>query len=859
MKYTGFSVGGVESLWTDLVTAASDQERAERLRIIGKEEARLTHELGGNLLRVFFSFSSLLTEIAPNHQWLGLDLLPKTHDQAWHLLPDSEKVTALDTVSATLATVIEGVAKLPKNGDGLAFADLDAYIAGVRSFNSAHPDVPSVHVLLTLLAPPPVQILESPSKGQLAYCSRDFTFETLWARYIDIFVRLWRIVVQRYIVEPGVRRVVCAFELNNEPDYEWLPDELRIERAKDKNANPLLKYITELHYPQIPEKQVVAPPFERTAWGGFQAQRGPWSDDSATPDVPLVAFDWGQKFDWYVRCYADLAEHTSYAIMQATRTAGFDDIDIVSAGVTHNNIDYLMRMYRANSRAFAYCTAIGLHPYHWPEHNIHDTKFKSPYDLSQWRLANPRQFARKYFKRFDFFREVAKLTRLSGHESFGLGGKKIWLTEFGIPTKVIGAHNENNAQFVPLIRPRSLPAEALPFKSEVWEDLWDAFFDQVTVADLEAANCEMLAFYTLRETAGPFFDKHDDDRSNLALIRRDGSPRMDPQTFSRFQNFMDAAHRRKAHGPVSFSAMPLWARGKSHSATLLRNRPWEYVTTPTEALSTISMLSEDEKRFLYWCTSQFYENKGEIVELGPFAGGSSVALAAGLRTSWSDANRRIQVYDRFQTDEFIDNFYLKPNGLAAISGRFRHVYDKQTAAFADLLVVHDGDVTLERWNGAPIEILFIDIAKTWHVNDYVNRTFFPYLIPGKSLVIQQDFFHQWEYWTILTMELLKDYFEYVGFVRWNSAVYQCTHAVPLDVIPKNLRALGLDRLRGLLDAQIARHQEPYLRGMLQTAMVCLLRDFEAYGYAAEIANKAVLEFAGQPIVIDALKQVGFVA
>ena len=53
MKYTGFSVGGVESLWTELVTAASDQERAERLRIIRKEEARLTHELGGNLLRVF--------------------------------------------------------------------------------------------------------------------------------------------------------------------------------------------------------------------------------------------------------------------------------------------------------------------------------------------------------------------------------------------------------------------------------------------------------------------------------------------------------------------------------------------------------------------------------------------------------------------------------------------------------------------------------------------------------------------------------------------------------------------------------------------------------------------------------------
>jgi hypothetical protein len=120
-----------------------------------------------------------------------------------------------------------------------------------------------------------VQILESPSKGQLAYCSRDFTFETLWARYIDIFVRLWRIVVQRYIVEPGVRRVVCAFELNNEPDYEWLPDELRIERAKDKNANPLLKYITELHYPQIPEKQVVAPLLKEQPGAASRLNAGP--------------------------------------------------------------------------------------------------------------------------------------------------------------------------------------------------------------------------------------------------------------------------------------------------------------------------------------------------------------------------------------------------------------------------------------------------------------------------------------------------------------------------------------------------------------------------------------------------------
>jgi hypothetical protein len=271
------------------------------------------------------------------------------------------------------------------------------------------------------------------------------------------------------------------------------------------------------------------------------------------------------------------------------------------------------------------------------------------------------------------------------------------------------------------------------------------------------------------------------------------------------------------------------------------------------------MLTEDEKKFLYWCTAHFYESKGEIVELGAFAGGSSVALAAGLRAGWGDAGRTVKVYDRFLTDDFIDEFYLRPNSLTAISGSFRHVYDMQTVAFADLLTVREGDVTGETWNGSPIEILFIDIAKAWHVNDHVNRTFFPHLIPDKALVIQQDFFHQWEYWTILTMELLKDYFEYVGFVRWNSAVYRCTRSIPIDVIPRDLRSLGLDYLRDLLHTQIARHEDAYLRGILKAALIGLLRDFGAFEEAAEIASVVMLESSGQPAVIQAIKEFGLAA
>jgi len=856
MRYVGFSVGGVEWLWTDLVTSASPSERLDRLRTIGHEEARLTRQLGGNLLRVFFSFASLLREFVPNPQKPGMDFTPKTHEGAWHLLPDTEKIAALDQVLETLETLHARLTALPANGQGLAFEDLDGYLDGVRACNETQRKERSVRVLLTLVALPPVQILEAPAGIVLSHYRRRYTFNRLWELYIAISIRLWRMVVRRYVVEPREHKVVCALEMNNEPDYEWLPDEVRIEKALDPNAYPLSKYITELHQPQIPEGQRVSPPFERSPWGTFKEQLGMWTEAAPASKTPVMEFNWGPKFDWYVRCYAELSVHMSYAVMHESRSAGCNDLDIVSAGVTHNNIDYLIRMYRANPQAFQYCTAIGLHPYHWPEHNVHDTQFVSPYDLRDWRSASPREFAMRFFKRFDFFTEAARLTRLSGPESFGLEGKKLWLTEFGIGSKIMGAHNYDHAEFVGLIRPRAIPADALPFKSAVWEDLWDAFFDQITPAYLDANNCPTILFYTLRETACPAFDKHDDDRSNMALIRRDGSPRMDPQTFLRFRSFMSAATGEPDERDVIFSNMPIWARGKSYSNALLRSRPWLYTPVPNDVLQTISMLSEDEKRFLYWCTAHFYENKGEIVELGPFAGGSSVAFARGLQSAWQGSQRTVKVYDLFRTDEYMDKYYFEPNGLSTIDGNFRHIYDKQTAGCADLLTVYEGDVTKTGWNGDPIEILFIDIAKMWHVNDHVNRTFMPHLIPGKSLVIQQDFFHQWECWTVLTMELLRDYFEYVGFVRWNSAVYRCTRAVPLHVIPEDLRSLGLDRLRELMNAAIERHKDGYLRGMLNTALIGLLKDFGAHQDALQLGQRVARNFSDQPIVIQAVKDLG---
>ena len=119
----------------------------------------------------------------------------------------------------------------------------------------------------------------------------------------------------------------------------------------------------------------------------------------------MLDYDWGDKFNWYVKCYADNAAHYSYALWQTTRAAGHDT-HIISGGVTHNNIDYLLRVDRAHAGAFTYCTGIGLHPYHWPQHNIYDTQFRRAHAPRRWMWATPRDFASEHFKCFDFFTEL---------------------------------------------------------------------------------------------------------------------------------------------------------------------------------------------------------------------------------------------------------------------------------------------------------------------------------------------------------------------------------------------------------------------------------------------------------------------
>jgi hypothetical protein len=141
-----------------------------------------------------------------------------------------------------------------------------------------------------------------------------------------------------------------------------------------------------------------------------------------------------------------------------------------------------------------------------------------------------------------------------------------------------------------------------------------------------------------------------------------------------------------------------------------------------------------------------------------------------------------------------------PESTPAGTG-FRDQFEKNVAPYADLIEVHAGDVLEHEWKNGPIEILFIDMAKHWKVCDWVTRQFFPHLIPGRSLVVQQDYLYsRWVAWLHVTMEFYADYFEYVCDTEVNSVVFLCEKKIPESVLRRNtVESLTFDEKMALID------------------------------------------------------------
>jgi hypothetical protein len=148
--------------------------------------------------------------------------------------------------------------------------------------------------------------------------------------------------------------------------------------------------------------------------------------------------------------------------------------------------------------------------------------------------------------------------------------------------------------------------------------------------------------------------------------------------------------------------------------------------------------------------------------MGSFLGGSTICLAAGLRDRQFD-RRVIHSYDLFRIEpsESAAQRRFFPDALPA-GNNSRPIFEQHLRDYLDLIAIHEGDVLTFGPIGEPIELLFIDIAKSYKVMDHLLLNFFPALIPSRSLVILQDYLSpQTGPWHHIVMEKLSDYCEYI--------------------------------------------------------------------------------------------------
>jgi hypothetical protein len=218
--------------------------------------------------------------------------------------------------------------------------------------------------------------------------------------------------------------------------------------------------------------------------------------------------------------------------------------------------------------------------------------------------------------------------------------------------------------------------------------------------------------------------------------------------------------------------------------------PWSEVSFDYPAIPT--MISWEERSFLYWLTSEQWTGQGHVVEMGPWLGGSTVCLAMGMRASGRRSSRRLHVFDNFIWRPFMGERAALP---LADGESFRSYFEKNLDRFRDLLEVHQeslpdehvpsdplatairdidkGATSLVRWERSePVEILFIDGAKSWTGMVHLLREMGPALLPRESLIVCQDYKYWGTYWVPLALEMLKDSLELVHVLDANTAAFR---------------------------------------------------------------------------------------
>jgi hypothetical protein len=207
-----------------------------------------------------------------------------------------------------------------------------------------------------------------------------------------------------------------------------------------------------------------------------------------------------------------------------------------------------------------------------------------------------------------------------------------------------------------------------------------------------------------------------------------------------------------------------------------------------------TMITSEERSYLYWLTGELWDGNGEVVEVGPWLGGSTWLLASGMESNpHRRAGRRLHSIDDFLWRPFMAQraeLDLEPGAS------FRRYFERNLAPKGELVAVHeaalpdDGSLRLVASGGdrasrsdlplflgdsipGDIAIVFVDGAKSWMAFRHLIVELAPRFVPGETILVLQDFQLWLAYWVPMAVALL---------LRTCPGSLSLTHTLPFNTV-----------------------------------------------------------------------------
>jgi len=256
----------------------------------------------------------------------------------------------------------------------------------------------------------------------------------------------------------------------------------------------------------------------------------------------------------------------------------------------------------------------------------------------------------------------------------------------------------------------------------------------------------------------------------------------------------------------------------------LLRRPWRDESIAPRVPWVPTMISNAERSLLYLLARDFAGGEAAIVDAGCFLGGSTVALLAGVRdrrNPWHGPP--VASYDKFRVEAYTIPQFFADDPSLRVGQSFRDRFDANVSGFDVPHVVNEGDVMQIGWSGDPIDVLFLDLVKSWKINDATLRDFFACLVPGRSVIVQQDYGWGAGPWIHISMELMSDSVRLVDGMKAGSHVFFVERELPPDLLRNGVRGLDHDAQLAAMDRALAR-LDGWARAMVELARTAIVAD-----------------------------------